>query len=124
MSRIEREIGKKVDMFGIPNCDSIKKARRWLQTEGIEYQFHDYKKEGVDMSLLTQWCAAQGWETLLNRRGTTWRKLPVSDKEGISESRAIELMVENPSMIKRPVLMCGDSVTVGFLADVYEELFK
>jgi arsenate reductase len=114
----------KVEMFGIPNCDTIKKARRWLETEGIEYQFHDYKKEGVDASFLTRWCVAQGWEVLLNRRGTTWRKLPDSEKEGINESKAIELMVENPSMIKRPVLVTGSTITIGFSPDIYGELFK
>ena len=124
MSRIEGELEKKVEMFGIPNCDTIKKARRWLQAEGIEYQFHDYKKEGVDASLLIRWCAAQGWEVLLNRRGTTWRKLPDDVKEGISEARAIALMVENPSMIRRPVLIFGDYVTVGFSPESYQELFS
>jgi arsenate reductase len=124
MSRIEGELEKKVEMFGIPNCDSIKKACRWLQAEGIEYQFHDYKKEGVDVSLLTRWSAAQGWEVLLNRRGTTWRKLPDDVKEGINEARAIALMVENPSMIKRPVLIFGDSVTVGFSPESYQVLFS
>jgi Spx/MgsR family transcriptional regulator len=120
MSQVENQI----DMFGIPNCDTIKKARKWLQAEGIEYQFHDYKKEGADTSLLTRWCAAQGWEVLLNRRGTTWRKLSDSEKEGINESKAIELMVENPSMIKRPVLMFSDRVTVGFSPESYQALFS
>ncbi|MCF7820869.1 MAG: ArsC family reductase [Mariprofundaceae bacterium] len=120
MSRVEG----KIEMFGIPNCDTIKKARRWLQAEGVEYQFHDYKKEGVDASLLSQWCAAQGWEVLLNRRGTTWRKLPDSEKEGINELKAIELMVKNPSMIKRPVLIFGDCVTVGFSPESYQLLFS
>jgi len=124
MSRIEGELEKKVEIFGIPNCDTIKKARRWLQAEGIEYQFHDYKKEGVDVSLLTRWCADQGWEVLLNRRGTTWRKLADSEREGINESRAIALMVENSSMIRRPVLIFGDSVTVGFSPESYQELFS
>ncbi|MES0371470.1 MAG: ArsC family reductase [Mariprofundaceae bacterium] len=113
-----------VEMFGIPNCDTIKKARKWLDAEGVDYEFHSYKKEGVDAELLQQWCAAKGWETLLNRRGTTWRKLPDSVKESVDESNAIELMVDNPSMIKRPVLIKDGVVTVGFSADVYKVLFS
>ena len=112
-----------VEMYGIPNCDTIKKARKWLEAEGIDYRFHDYKKEGADASLLTQWCKSQGWETLLNRRGTTWRKLPEADKADVDETKAIALMVENPSMIKRPVLITDRGVTVGFSVDVYRELF-
>jgi Spx/MgsR family transcriptional regulator len=112
-----------VEMYGIPNCDTIKKSRRWLEDRGVEYSFHDYKKEGVNPELLQSWCEKRGWETLLNRRGTTWRKLPDSDKEGIDESRALALMVANPSMIKRPVLMTENDITVGFSVDVYQELF-
>jgi len=112
-----------VEMYGIPNCDTIKKARKWLDGNGIEYNFHDYKKEGADAGLLKQWCKSAGWETLLNRRGTTWRKLPDEMKEGVDEVRAIALMVENPSMIKRPVLVSDDGVTVGFSTDRYAELF-
>ncbi len=112
-----------IEMFGIPNCDTIKKARKWLEAEGIDYQFHDYKKEGVDPELLKQWCHAAGWETLLNRRGTTWRKLADDVKESVDETSSIRLMVENPSMIKRPVLVSDGKVTVGFSAAVYQELF-
>lgn len=112
-----------VEMFGIPNCDTIKKARKWLEAQNIEYQFHDYKKEGVDAHLLKQWSDAVGWEMLLNRRGTTWRKLADEAKESVNETRAIQLMVENPSMIKRPVLAAGDDITVGFSETVYQELF-
>jgi len=111
-------------MYGIPNCDTIKKARKWLAAEGIEFQFHDYKKEGVDSTLLTQWCRLKGWELLLNKRGTTWRKLPEELKADIDETQAIKLMVENGSMIKRPVLLVGSDVEVGFSSDRYIELLK
>ncbi len=113
-----------VEMFGIPNCDTVRKARRWLDAHGIDYQFHDYKKEGVDEALLRQWCKSAGWEVLLNRRGTTWRKLADDVKEGVDEAGAIRLMLENPSMIKRPVVVNDGSVTVGFSVDVYQEIFR
>ncbi|MFC1545955.1 ArsC family reductase [Pseudomonadota bacterium] len=113
-----------VEMFGIANCDTIKKARKWLEAEGIDYQFHNYKKEGADPLLLKQWCQTEGWETLLNRRGTTWRKLPDEVKNGVDELLAINLMLESPSMIKRPVLIVDDVIEVGFSADRYTNLFK
>ncbi|MFC1626454.1 ArsC family reductase [Pseudomonadota bacterium] len=113
-----------VEMFGIANCDTIKKARKWLEAEGVDYQFHDYKKEGADPLLLKQWCQTEGWETLLNRRGTTWRKLPDEVKNGVDALRAINLMLESPSMIKRPVLVVDDVIEVGFSADRYTNLFK
>jgi len=113
----------RVEMFGIPNCDTIKKARKWLEAEGIDYQFHDYKKEGADPVLLKQWCQSEGWETLLNRRGTTWRKLSDDVKKSVDEISSIQLMVENPSMIKRPVLVTDGKITVGFSEVDYKELF-
>lgn len=113
-----------VEMYGIPNCDTIKKARNWLEGKGVGYTFHDYKKEGVDTKLLASWCEAVGWETLLNRRGTTWRKLPESDKESVDQAKTIALMVKHPSMIKRPVLITGSQVVVGFSVSEYEALFN
>lgn len=113
-----------VEMWGIPNCDTIKKARKWLEGNGVEYVFHDYKKEGADAVLLQQWCQSAGWEILLNRRGTTWRKLPEEAKEGVDEARAIGLMAEHPSMIKRPVLVADGKITVGFSETLYKELFN
>lgn len=111
-----------VEMYGIANCDTIKKARRWLDENGIEYVFHDYKKEGADARLLKSWSEAVGWETLLNRRGTTWRKLPDSDKADVDEAKAIELMAAHPSMIRRPVVVAGNELMVGFSADEYAGL--
>jgi len=108
-----------MNMYGIPNCDTIKKARIWLSDNNIDYTFHDYKKEGVDRKQLTTWCKALGWETLLNKRGTTWRKVPDDQKASINETSAIDLMIENPSMIKRPVLTSDNLCLVGFSADEY-----
>jgi len=113
-----------VEMYGIPNCDTIKKARKWLEAEGIGCVFHDYKKEGANPALLASWAEKVGWELLLNRRGTTWRKLPEDVKEGVDEGAAIRLMVENPSLIKRPVLVTAEGVAVGFKAEDYEVLFR
>ncbi|OUS24957.1 arsenate reductase [Gammaproteobacteria bacterium 45_16_T64] len=106
-------------MYGIKNCDTIKKARKWLETENIDYQFHDYKKEGVSREQLTLWIAQVGWEILVNKRGTTWRKLPDNIKDSIDEASAIEVMLENTSVIKRPVLDTGKKLLVGFSSDEY-----
>jgi len=111
------------DLYAIPNCDTMKKARKWLDAHGVAYTFHDYKKEGVDTELLASWSDVVGWEILLNRRGLTWRKLPDADKQDVDRQRAIALMVANPSMIKRPVLVSGQEIKVGFSEAVYQELF-
>lgn len=111
------------DLYGIPNCDTMKKARSWLDAHAVEYAFHDYKKEGVNEALLLQWSDRVGWELLLNRRGLTWRKLTDQQKEGIDKGRAIALMCEYPSMIKRPVLIAGDRIEVGFSESAYSQLF-
>ena len=109
-------------LYGIANCDSIKKARKWLTEHNVDYQFHDYKKSGIDAKTLRHWASVVDWEVLLNRRGTTWRKLDESDKTDINESRAIDLMIEHTSMIKRPVLTVNDHIEVGFNADVYSQI--
>ena len=111
-------------MHGIPNCDTVKKARRWLDKHEVSYEFHDYKKKGIEKSALKAWSAALGWETLLNRRGTTWRKLDDATKEGINEKRAIDLMAEHTSMIKRPLIQQGDVLIVGFDEDEYQQLIS
>jgi len=112
-----------VKMYGIPNCDTIRKARRWLDDHKIVFEFYNYKKEGVDVALLSGWIDQLGWEVLLNKRGATWRKLPDVDKQGVDRDRAIALMCDNPSMIKRPVLIAGDVIEVGFSCSRYEGLF-
>ncbi len=103
-----------IHVYGIPNCDTIKKARLWLEANGFDYTFHDYKKEGVDRARLEDWVSRAGWEACLNKRGTTFRKLPDADKEGIDAGKAVDLMVANPSMIKRPVVEHKAGMLVGF----------
>ena len=112
-----------ITVYGIPNCDTVKKARTWLEAAGVDYAFHDYKKAGIDEGLLRSWCAEHGWETLLNRAGTTFRKLPDADKTGLDTDRAVALMLAQPSMIKRPVADLGDRRLVGFKPDLYGEAF-
>jgi len=109
-------------LYGIRNCDTMKKARAWLDANGVPYTFHDYKAQGVDRGRLVGWAKRVGWETLLNRAGTTFRKLPAMDKENLGERKAIELMVAQPSMIKRPVLERDDELLVGFAPDKYRAL--
>ena len=105
-------------LYGIPNCDTVKKARTWLGQNGHAYTFHDYKKSGADRGQVEAWVAAHGWEVVLNRKGTTFRALPDADKADLTATRAVELMLANPSMIKRPVLDLGDGRTlVGFKPD-------
>lgn len=110
-------------IYGIRNCDTMKKARAWLTEHGIEAAFHDYKASGVDRAHLERWCAKAGWEKVLNRAGTTFRKLDDADKRDLDQDRAIALMLAQPSMIKRPVLEANDQVTVGFKPDLYAQIF-
>jgi len=111
-------------IYGIKNCDTMKKARVWLDSHGVGYSFHDYKSEGIAKDKLKDWSDAVGWETLLNRAGTTFRKLPDSDKEGLNERKALALMLAQPSMIKRPVLEFGGRLLVGFKPETYENEIK
>ena len=106
-------------IYGIKNCDTMKKARSWLDSHNVAYGFHDYKSEGIDKALLSRWVKELGWETLLNRAGTTFRKLPDGDKEGLNERKALALMLAQPSMIKRPVLDLGGKLVVGFKTEIY-----
>lgn len=110
-------------IYGIRNCDTMKKARAWLEGQGVDYAFHDYKAAGVERAKLEDWVRAVGWEVLLNRAGTTFRKLPEADRTGLDEGGAIALMLAQPSMIKRPVLEAEGRVTVGFKPERYAELF-
>jgi Spx/MgsR family transcriptional regulator len=111
-----------IKMYGIPNCDTIKKARKWLEANDLDYEFHDYKKQGVPEKNLKKWVKQAGWETLLNRRGTTWRKLPEDVRENIDEASAIEVMMDNPSAIKRPVLEKDNILLIGFNQEEYDKL--
>ncbi len=111
-------------MYGIANCDTIKKARKWMDANGIDYQFHNYKKDGIEAETLASWIDQFGWEVILNKRGTTWRKLSEEQKSDIDNDKATALMCEHTSMIKRPVLVCGDHIEVGFSDKRYQELFS
>lgn len=112
-----------VTMYGIPNCDTIKKARTWLSEHGVAFTFHDYRKDGLDRALLDELIDRAGWETLLNRAGTTFRKLPEEDRVDLDRERATALMLAQPGMIKRPVLVAGVITEVGFKPDRYAALF-
>ncbi len=112
-----------VTIHGIKNCDTMKKAFAWLEQHGVAYAFHDYKQVGVTRAQLAKWCQAAGWESVLNRAGTTFRKVPEADRQNLTEAKAIALMVENPSMIKRQVLETGGKIEIGFKREHYAALF-
>ena len=109
-----------VKIYGIKNCDTMKKARAWLEGHGIGYDFHDYRVEGLDRRLLERWCDELGWETLLNKSSTTFRALPEADRQNLDREKAIKLMLAEPTMIKRPVLDAGGKLMAGFKAERYE----
>jgi arsenate reductase len=113
-----------VTIYGIKNCDTMKKARAWLDQHGVAYAFHDYKAEGIAKDLLQEWARAVGWETLLNRAGTTFRKLDEKDQANVTEKKAVALMLGQPSMIKRPVLDAGGELIVGFKPETYAKAFR
>ena len=119
-------IGIGVDMpitiYGIKNCDTMKKARAWLDKQGVDYAFHDYKSAGIERDKLERWAKKAGWETLINKAGTIFKKLPDKDKEGLTEKKALALMLAQPSMIKRPVLeLPGGRLLVGFKPEIYKD---
>lgn len=109
-----------ITIYGIKNCDTMKKAFTWLDGHGVAYAFHDYKAKGIDRASLEAWCRALGWDKVLNRAGTTFRKLPEAEREGLDQARAITLMLAQPSMIKRPMLDLGDgNYLLGFKPEIY-----
>ena len=110
-------------IYGIKNCDTMQKAFAWLDKHRVAYEFHDYKKAGVTKAALTKWCQSAGWETVLNRAGTTFKKLPDADKQNLTQEKAIGLMVGNPSIIKRPVLETGGKIEIGFKPERYTAVF-
>jgi arsenate reductase (glutaredoxin) len=113
-------MAKSITIYGIKNCDTMKKARAWLEQHGVDYVFHDYKTAGIERERLEQWCKTVGWETLLNRAGTTFRKLPDGEKANVDAHKAIALMLAQPSMIKRPVLaLGGGKLLVGYAPEKY-----
>lgn len=111
-----------IKIYGIPNCDTMKKARKWLDENNLEYEFHDYKKLGAPENNLTHWVKTAGWEVVLNKRGTTWRKLDDEIKNNIDETSSTQVMLDNPSAIKRPVLEHGKTLLIGFKEDEYKTL--
>ncbi|MGH8768476.1 MAG: ArsC family reductase, partial [Burkholderiales bacterium] len=111
-------------IFGIKNCATMKKAFAWLDDHGVRYDFHDYKAAGIDLARLNDWSQRVGWETLLNTRGTTWRKLTPAQQANLDENRALRLLVENPSLIKRPVLENGKDLLIGFAPERYGNAFR
>lgn len=118
-----------VTVYGIKNCDTMKKAFTWLKDHGVKHDFHDYKTSGIDKARLQAWCKTLGWETVLNRAGTTFRKLPEADRDGLTEAKAIALMMAQPSMIKRPILEYGregkgGQVMAGFKPELYAAALK
>jgi arsenate reductase (glutaredoxin) len=116
-------MAKAVTIYGIKNCDTMKKARAWLDKRGVTYEFHDYKSAGIGRSMLEGWARQAGWEALINRAGRTFRALPEKDQVGLTEKKAIALMAAQPSMIRRPVLDVGGKLHVGFKPEQYEKEF-
>jgi len=112
-----------VTIYGIRNCDTMKKAMRWLDDQGVTYRFHDYRKDGLDSKQLRGWEKELGWETLLNRRGMLWRKLPEEVRDSIDRKSALQCMQDNPGIIKRPLLDLGDRRVIGFKPENYAQLF-
>ena len=113
-----------ITMYGIPNCDTIKKAKKWLQEADISFDFHDYRKQGVDNDLVASFCQQLGWEHVLNKRGTTYRQLTQEQKDSLDEHSVIPLLVEHPAMIKRPILKVNEQLYIGFKAPQYSDIFK
>jgi Spx/MgsR family transcriptional regulator len=110
-------------MYGIKNCDTIKKARKWLDTNGVEFVFHDYRKDGLTNELLNTLESSLGWEAMVNKRGTTWRKLPDETKDSMDKALAVQTMLDNPAIIKRPILDAGKALELGFSDTTYQQLF-
>ncbi len=113
-----------ITLYGIPNCDTMKKARTWLDNAGVDYQFHNYKKDGLSEALAHQWLNELGWEQLINKRGTTWRKLTDEQKAAMDNSNALRVMLDNPSIIKRPLLDTGSHKQLGFKPEDYQSIFN
>ena len=113
-----------ITLYGIKNCDTMKKARRWLDDHAVDYRFHDYRKDGLDSRQLHAWEKELGWENLLNRRGMLWRKLPQTARDEIDRNSALRIMLDNPGIIKRPLLDLGDRRVIGFTPEDYARLFQ
>jgi Spx/MgsR family transcriptional regulator len=112
-----------IELFGIPNCDTIKKAKKWLEENNIEYKFHNYRKDGINQAMVSHFCQTLGWENVLNKRGTTFRQLDETTKNNLDATTVIPLLVEHPAMIKRPILARDGQLYLGFKADQYQSIF-
>lgn len=112
-----------VTMFGIPNCDTIKKAKKWLDSRDISYQFHDYRNQGIDEQLVRRFCQELGWESVVNKRGTTYRQLSDEQKQSLNEQSAITLLIEMPAMVKRPIISVNNQLHIGFKPEQYANIF-
>ncbi len=110
-----------IKLFGIPNCDSVKKSQKWLKNSGIEYEFHDYKKQGITKKQITNWCKNVGWEILLNKRSRTWKELSENDRSNLTQTKAVTLMYQHPTLIKRPIVQKGNSILVGFDSNEFSQ---
>ena len=119
-----KRVAMTAKIYGIKNCDTMKKAFDWLKANGVDYDFHDYRAEGIDADRVRDWSKRLGWEKVLNKASTTFKELPASEKADLDEEKAIALMVRAPTMIKRPVLETGDRIANGFKPAIYEELFS
>ena len=114
---------RKAKLYGIKNCDTVKKARTWLEQQGCSYEFHDFRAGALTQDLLHQWCSQLGWEQILNKRSTSWRQLPDTKKNDLDETKAVSLMLETPTLIKRPVLALNTHLSIGFDPVRYQQLF-
>ncbi len=111
-------------IYGIPNCDQIKKSQKWLKDRGIEFEFHDYRKQGISKKQLNNWCKAVDWELLLNKRSRTWKELKETDKADLTQTKAVSLMQQHPTLIKRPVIQKKETIIVGFDNNTFVQKFK
>jgi arsenate reductase len=111
-------------LYGISNCDTVKKAKKWLETHNIDYKFHDFRKDGLDNKIINDWLKTIAWDKILNKRSTSWRNLDASVQQTINENNVVQLLVENPTLIKRPVMHVNGIITIGFNADTYRGIFK
>ena len=111
-------------IYGISNCDTVKKAKAWLDSQNIDYRFHDFRKDGIDSDIINGWLKTISWDKILNKRSTTWRTLDSSIQQAVNETNVVDLMVKNPTLIKRPVVDVNDIITVGFNSDTYQGIFN